>query len=133
MHDAKIVRRGETGTEIARDVQSFVALQATDAPQQRRQIFAVNVLHRDEVRPLPLDDVVKPADIRMRNLAPDSDFGVQPFEPAAIMHHFARQKLQRDGLPQLQIIRAENFPHPAMSELRDDPVTIGDERAGREA
>ncbi len=43
--------------------------QPADAPQQRRQVLAVDVLHREEGGALELADVVDAADVRMRDLA----------------------------------------------------------------
>ena len=48
MQDAALVRRGEAGAELPRDLDRLVLRQPADASQQRREIFAVDVLHRHE-------------------------------------------------------------------------------------
>ena len=48
--DVALVRRGEAGADLARDLERPVLREAADAPEQRREIFAVHVLHRQERR-----------------------------------------------------------------------------------
>jgi len=91
MHDAKIVRSRDTRAEVARHVQSLVTGQTADAPQQAREILSVDVLHRDEMGPLPFEDVVKAADIRMRHLASDPYLGMQVLEASVIVDNVTRK------------------------------------------
>ena len=51
MEDAPLVRRGEAGAELTRDLGGLVLGKSADAPQRRGEIFAVDVLHREEQRP----------------------------------------------------------------------------------
>ena len=55
----------------------LVRRQPADAPQQRREILAVHVLHREEVLAVGLADVVDAADVRVRHLARDADLVVE--------------------------------------------------------
>ena len=48
MQHAALVRRREAGAELPRDLDRLVLRQPADAPQQRRQVLAVDVLHREE-------------------------------------------------------------------------------------
>ena len=43
-----------------------------------------------------------------------------------------RQELQRHGLAELQIVGAVDLAHAAAAEQADDPVALGEDRAGRE-
>ena len=46
--DAALVRRGEAGADLARDLERALLGEAADALQQRREVLAVDVLHRQE-------------------------------------------------------------------------------------
>ena len=47
---AAFVRGGQAGADLARNLDGLVLREAADAPQQRRQILAVHVLHGQERR-----------------------------------------------------------------------------------
>ena len=49
MQHALLVRRRQPRADLARELDRFVLRQPADAPQQRREIFAVDVLHGQEV------------------------------------------------------------------------------------
>src|SRR5256885_991664 len=49
-----VVRRGESRAELVRDLDCLVRRKPADAPQQRGQVLAVDVLHGEEVPPLDL-------------------------------------------------------------------------------
>jgi hypothetical protein len=51
-----------------RELERLVRGQPADAPQQRREILAVDVLHREEVLATGFGDVVHAAHVRMRHL-----------------------------------------------------------------
>ena len=73
MQHALFVRGGESGAELARDLERLVAGQPADAPQQRAQVFAIHVFHREEVQPFDFAEVVDAADVGMRDLPGDAD------------------------------------------------------------
>ena len=133
MDDAAFVRRGEAGADLARDFDRAIVGKAADAPQQRRQLLAVHVLHRQEGVAVDLADVVDAADVGMRNLPRHAHFGVELHQARRIAIELRRQELQRDRLPQLQIVGAVDLAHPASSEPADDPIASAEKRAGREA
>jgi len=65
MQHTALVHGCETCTKLARHFDSFVLWQPADALQERRELFAANVLHRDEVLALVFGDVVNAADVSM--------------------------------------------------------------------
>ena len=82
MQDAALVRRREARAELPRDLERLVLRQPADAAQQRREILAVHVLHRQEQLPVDLADVVDAADVGMRRPgARGPDFVVELREP----------------------------------------------------
>ena len=84
MDDAALVRGGEAGADLPRDLERAVLGETADAAQQRREILAVDVLHREERVPVDLVDVVDAADVRVRDLPRHPHFGVQLRQPRGI-------------------------------------------------
>ena len=133
VHDAPLVRRGEAGADLPGDLERAILRKATYSPEQRREIFAVHVLHRQERVALDFIDVVHPADVRMRHLPRHPHLRVELREPRGIPVHVPRQEFQRHRLSKLQVVGAKHFPHPALSELANDAVAPAEEGARREA
>ena len=65
MQHAALVRGREPGADLPRDLERLVLGQPADAPQRRGEIFAVDVLHRQEEMSVRLADVVHAADVRV--------------------------------------------------------------------
>ena len=63
MQDPLLVRRGQPRAELPGHLHGLVLRQAADPAQQRREILAVDVLHRQEVLAVHLVHVVDPADV----------------------------------------------------------------------
>ena len=133
VEDAALVRRGEAGADLARDLEAALLREAADAPEQRREILAVHVLHRQERVPVDLADVVDAADVGMRDLARHAHFGVELRQARGIAIDVRRQELQRDRLPELQIVGAIDLAHAAAAEAADDAVAAAEQRAGSES
>ena len=76
-----VVRRGQPRAELPRDLDRLVLREPADAAQQRGQVFAVDVLHREEVPPVDLADVVDAADVGVRDLAGEAHLGVEALDP----------------------------------------------------
>ena len=55
----------------------LVLRQPTDAPEQRREILAVDVLHRQETAAVRFAEVVQAADVPVRDLARDAQLVVE--------------------------------------------------------
>ena len=132
MQHALVVRGREARAELPRDLDRLVFRQPADAPQQRRQVFAVHVLHRQEVAPVDLADVEDAADVRMRDAQRHAHFVEEPLEPIRIALDVPRQELQRDRLAELQVVGAVDLAHAAAAEQADHAIAAADERAGQE-
>ena len=61
-------------------------------------------------------DVVRPADVRMRDLARDPNFAAQLLQLDGIRLDTPREKLQRDRLAKLEIVGAIDLAHAAAAE-----------------
>ena len=120
--------------QICRAISSAAVLgEAADALEERREILAVHVLHRQERRALDLVDVVDAADVGVRDLPRHADFGVELGQARRILVDVGWQELERDRLAELQVVGAIDLAHAAAAEALDDAVASAEERARREA
>jgi hypothetical protein len=130
MHDAAVVHGGEARAEVAREVERLVRREPPDAGEERAQVLAVHVLHREERVAPVLHDVVQPAHVRVRDLPPDPDLRVEPLQ------HLRRQRpadeLEGHRLSELRVLRAVDLAHPAAPEEGHDAIAVGEHGAGRE-
>ena len=133
MQHAGFVRRGQSRANLPRDLHGFVLRQPADAPQQRRQVLAVDELHRQKVQAVDVADVVHATDVGVRDLTPDADFRVKARERLGVEADRFRQKLQRDRLFEAQVIGLVDLAHPAFTEETDDAVAAGEDGAGHKA
>src|ERR1044071_1642024 len=124
MQDAVVMRGGQSRANLPCDFDRFVARQTTNAPQQRRQILAIDELHRKKVPAIDLADVIDAADIRMRDLPSDADFVVKARQRSPIEGDRVRQELERDNLFEFEILSLIDFAHPAATHQTDDAITL---------
>ncbi len=132
VQDLALVCGRETGAELAGELERLVRWQPADAPQQRREILAVDVFHREEVLAAGFRDVVHAADVRMRDLPRQPDFLMEARQPVGAMRELLRQELQRDRLSELQVVRTIHLAHATAAQQSDDAVAAGQHRAGNE-
>ena len=129
MEDAAFVRRGKAGADLSNNLDCVVRRETADAAQQRREVFAVHVLHRHERTAVPFADVMNPTDIGMRNLAGRAGLVAQARRQGGLV---AAQKLQRNRLAECEIVGAIDLAHPASTQQADDAVARRQEGARRE-
>jgi hypothetical protein len=121
MQHTAFVRRAQTSADLARKLDGFVLRQTTDAAQEARQVLAVEVLHRDEVKTFDEADIVDAADVGVRDLPCNADFIAESRQPG-LAHLRLREKLERDGLVQDQIVGSVHLAHAALAEQAENPV-----------
>ena len=131
MEDALLVRGVQAGAELPRDVDRLVHRQVADPLQQRREVLAVHVLHGQEVAAFDLADVVDAADVRVRDLPREAHLRVEPREERLVARDALRKELQRDGLPELEVVGAVDLAHAALAEKAHDAVALAEHGAGR--
>ena len=122
MQHIPLVRGREAGAELTRELERLVRRQAADAAQQRREILAVDVLHREEVLAAGFADIVDAAHVRVRDLPCEPDFLVKARQPIRSIGDLHRQELERHDLPELQILGPIHFAHPTTAQQADDAV-----------
>jgi hypothetical protein len=54
-------------------------------------------------------------------------------ESSAVAQEIVREKLERDGLAQLEIVGAVHFTHTAFAEQADNSISLTQDRAGNKA
>jgi hypothetical protein len=133
MHDPLLVRRGEPGTQLSRDLESLVRRQTADAAQERSEILAIHVLHRQEVAPLQLSHVVHAAHVWVRHLPRQANLGEESVAPAGIFGESLRQELQSHHLAELDVVSPVDFAHASPPDEADDAVAIRQHRPRRES
>jgi hypothetical protein len=133
VQDAALVRRGHTGANLPRHFNRLLLREAADASQQRRQILAVHVFHRQERAAVGIADVVGAADVAMRDRPGDADFVVKLREARGIVREGVGQELEGDGLSELEVVGAVTLTHTAAAERCDDPEAAGEDGSRGEA
>ena len=131
---AALVRRGDAGAQLARDLDRLVLRDAADAAEQRREILAVDVLHREEAAAVGVAEVVEPA--RRSCARPGARCAARCGTARAALSSAADafgQELQRDRLIEREIVGAVHFAHAAAAEQRDQAVAAGDDGARAQA
>ena len=76
-----------------------------------------DVFHPDEIPAVNLPQIVNAADVGMGDLESGSDLVEEAVEAILIPFEGRRQELQRDRLPELQIVGPVNLAHAASAEL----------------
>ena len=133
MQHAALVRGGDPGAQLPRHVERLFRRQAADPPQQRGQRLSVDVLHRQVVPALGFADVMDTADVRMGDVAGEPHFGDEALQHVALQDAVHREQLERDALPERQVVGAIDLTHPALTEQADDAVPAGEDAAWRKA
>src|SRR6185295_13187261 len=98
MQDILLVRRGQAGAQLSRNLVSFVRRKPADTAQERRQLLALDVFHREKVTAVDFADVVNSADIVVRHLPGDANFAMKPGQCGAVSDQMIRQELEGDRL-----------------------------------
>ncbi len=116
MDDTTLVSGRKAGADLPRHFDRAILREASDPLQQRPEILAVDVLHREKRVTVRFIDVVDAAHVRMRDLPGHAHLGVKLCQPRRIAIDIGRKKLERDRLSELQIVGTIHFAHPALAE-----------------
>src|SRR5262249_56954078 len=96
--DAALVAGGQTGTQLAGEGNRAIFGKAADTLEQRREILAVDVLHREGAAAVRLAEVVEAADVLVRHLSRDAQLVVELREAGARGRDPLRPKIEGDPL-----------------------------------
>ncbi len=128
-----VMRGGQAGAYLTGHFDALVGGQPSDASQQRREVFAVDELHRQKVTAVDVAHVVDAAHVRMRNLPRDAHLVEEALQARRLTMHRFGQELERDRLAQLQVLGPIHLPHATATDQSDDAVAAKEKRARREA
>ncbi len=131
--DAALMGGGEPGAQLARDVGGLVLRESANPTERAREIFPVDVFHREIEQAVGLPDVVHAAHVGVGNLPRGAHLVVKLRQAHRIVADRFRQELERDRLAEAQIVRPIDLTHPAAAKKADDPIPAVEHRAGFEA
>lgn len=132
MQDALRVRSGQPCTQLACDADRIVRGETPDPPQQRCEVFSVDVLHRKKQLAVGFAGVVDAADVGMRDLPGGSYLAEQLLAAFRASRYRCRQELQRDFLREREVLDAIHLAHASASQEGDDAIAVSEQGAGCE-
>src|SRR4030095_255188 len=106
----------QAAAELVRELDRLLGREATDPAQQRAEVLAVDVLHRQERANARPAEIVHAADVRMRHTPRELHLFAQAREMIGIVLQLERQELQRDRLIELEIAGEHDLAHPTLAE-----------------
>ena len=87
------------------------------------EIFAVDVLHRQEAAAVGLAEIVEAADILVRHLAGDAQLVVELRRRCRVARRALGEEFQSDRMVEREILGAVHLAHAAFAEQRDEAVS----------
>ena len=135
MGQAPRMRGVECVAELCDQLDRAQWLHRTLAMQQRTEVRALDVAHRDVQLAVALARLIDRHDARVINRRGQPRLRQEPRAKARILGHVRRQQLQRHLAPQAQVLGAIHHAHAAATEERLDPVTpeLGSDGGSRHA
>jgi hypothetical protein len=124
VHDPFRVRRLQRVRDLDPDVEQRTDLAGTP-PDPVREGFSLEQLHRDEVLPLVLVDLVDRADPRVIERGRGPGLALETLERGRVLGHFRGQELERNVPAELRVLGLVHDAHPSAAQLRRDLV-VGD-------
>ena len=124
---------GQSGAELAGDIERLIFGQTADAAQQRREILAIDVFHGEEGVALDVAHVVDAANVGMRNPPRDPHFIFETLQQTLIAGGFIGKKLERHRLAEREVVGAIHLAHAAFSQQSNDAIATSQQAAGYEA
>lgn len=122
---------GEACAEFMRDFKSFAFRKAPDAREERREIFAVDILHGKKMMAVDFADVVDATNVGMRYLARYAHFRMKTFDAVNVARERIRKKFQRDDLTKFKVVGFVDHAHSAPAKQAKNAIPISEDHAGR--
>ncbi len=137
MYHTGLMRRREARRDLACNAQRARQRKRTVARENRGEIRAADVRHRDVLDAVDLAEVVDADDVLVRYLARDEQLTleatIEGFGCGRIVCFRPMQDgLERDGNAELVVPRVIDRAHPSGAEKLDDSIASADDVAGRE-
>ena len=112
--------------KLPADFQTLVGGQATNTPQERGQVLAVYVLHREKHLAANFAEIVDATNIWVGDLPGRADLVAEPFQIFVIRSRRFGEEFQGDRLTEAQIVGAINLAHAAFPQKSYDSVASGE-------
>jgi hypothetical protein len=133
MKDSLSMSSGESGTKLASDFDGLVLRKASNAAEERSQVFPVYKIHREKGLAVDIAHIVDATDVWMRDSASCPHFVAKALPQSFVARGFVGKELHRDGLSEGQIISTVDLAHASLAEKGDDAITPGNETSGKKA
>ena len=133
MDDSLLVRSGEAGANLPRDLESLVGGQAADAAQQRSKVFPIHIFHREKGLAVGLADVEDAADVGMGHLARHADFVVNRARRRFVPSEDCGRNFSATVWPRFISSARYTSPMPPLPSRRNDAIAIGERGTGNVA
>ena len=102
--------------DLRHDVRRFAMFEFFLSSEHALQIFALDVLHGDELDPVGLPEIKDSNDIPVGNLSRKNYFLFEAFENLRICGHVRANDFQRDFALQFTVASFIDRSHPALAE-----------------
>ena len=123
----------QSAAQLLADGQHHGDRQRAPALDEVLERLPLHELHRDEVEPVHLAEVVGPDDVAVGDLPRQPDLLLEPLQRRRLrLRCIHSQRLDRDQLAQLLVPGAVHDPHPAHAEHALDLVPAGERGARRQ-
>ena len=113
MDDARLVRLGQPRADLNEEARRARKSPRPLAPEQRREIVALDELHHEIERAVGLAEVERLNDVRVIELADRLRLEAKTTNRFGLFCGVGRQHLHRGGLAQVQVLDAIDDAHPA--------------------
>lgn len=122
VHEPRRVHRVEPGEELQRQVPGLAQRKGAALLEKGQERLAVDVLHRQELPPVHLNQVEDPAHVRGDDLPSGAHLLAEKLAARLVLVERRVQRLQGHVDAQLQVEGLPHLAHPAPSEEPLDPV-----------
>ena len=120
----------EAAQDVERDGQGDRQRDLRRAREQRLEVAAFDVLHRDEVVRALLPEVDHRDDVLVLERRGGLRFPLEAADELLVFREVGMQFLERDGPIERRLNRAVDHAHPAGPDLLEDPEVPDDPRVG---
>jgi hypothetical protein len=125
--------RRESCADLSSNLQRALLRESSNAPQQRGEVFAVDVLHRKERVPFHLIDVVHGTHVRVRYLPRHAHLAVQLRQASGSRSTSGGRNINATACPSFKSSARYTSPMLPRPSRPDDAIAATDEGAWRES
>ncbi len=132
VEDAQPVGLGQSVRDLLGDGQHLGFGEMSRPPDEAFEVLAGHVLHGDEMKLPNLAQVVHAADVGVGDLAGELELVPEALDRPLVGGDLGLEELERDILLDLLVKDLVDAAHPALADLLDDFVTVGEGAAALE-